>query len=39
MAVDMYTRPALAALGVDDELEVGPVTAREERMQEAQRQT
>ena len=39
MAVDMYTRPALASLGVDDELEPGPVTAREERMREVQAQT
>ncbi len=36
MAVDMYTQPALASLGVDDELEPGPVTAREERMREVQ---
>jgi len=32
LAVDMFTRPALAELGVDEEIEPGPVTAREERM-------
>jgi aminoglycoside phosphotransferase (APT) family kinase protein len=36
MAVDMFTRPALAALGVDDDIEPGPVTAREERVREVQ---
>ena len=39
MAVDVFTNPALAALGVDDDLEPGPVTAREERMREVQEQT
>ncbi len=38
MAVDIYTQPALAALGVDDELEPGPVTARDERIREVQEQ-
>ena len=36
MAVDMFTKPALASLGVDDDIEPGPVTAREERVSEVQ---
>lgn len=36
MAVDRYTKPALAELGVDDVLEPGPVTAREERVRAVQ---
>jgi len=38
-AVDVFTRPALAALGVDEDLEPGPVTPRAERMHEAQART
>jgi aminoglycoside phosphotransferase (APT) family kinase protein len=34
MAVDLYTKPALASLGVADDLEPGPVTARDERVRE-----
>jgi aminoglycoside phosphotransferase (APT) family kinase protein len=34
LAVAPYTRQALASLGIDDELEPGPVTVREERMNE-----
>lgn len=36
MAVDMFTKPALAELGVDDDLEPGPVTARDERVRDVQ---
>ena len=36
MAVDMYTKPALASLGIDDDIEPGPVTARDERVREVQ---
>jgi aminoglycoside phosphotransferase (APT) family kinase protein len=36
MAVDMFTKPALAALGVDDDIEPGPVTARDERVRQVQ---
>ena len=36
LAVDMFTRPALASLGITDDIEPGPVTAREERMREVQ---
>jgi aminoglycoside phosphotransferase (APT) family kinase protein len=36
MAVDMFTKPALASLGVDDDIESGRVTAREERVREVQ---
>ena len=36
MAVDMFTKPALAALGVDEHIEPGPATAREERIREVQ---
>jgi aminoglycoside phosphotransferase (APT) family kinase protein len=39
MAVDMFTKPALASLGVDDDLEPGPVTARDERLREVQART
>jgi len=36
MAVGTYTRPALTSLGVDDDIEPGPVTARQERVREVQ---
>jgi aminoglycoside phosphotransferase (APT) family kinase protein len=36
LAVEPYTRQALAALGIDDEIEPGPVAAREERLREVQ---
>lgn len=36
MAIDMFTKPALASLGVDDDIEPGPVTARDERVREVQ---
>jgi hypothetical protein len=36
MAVDMFTKPALASLGIDADLEPGPVTARDERVREVQ---
>ncbi len=35
-AVDMFTKPALASLGVDDDIEPGPVTARPERVREVE---
>ena len=34
LAVDRFTRPALASLGIDADIEPGPVTAREERVRE-----
>jgi len=39
MAVHMYTKPALAELGNDDDLEPDPVTARAERVREVQART
>jgi aminoglycoside phosphotransferase (APT) family kinase protein len=36
LAVEPYTRQALAALGIEDEIDSGPVTAREERVREVQ---
>jgi aminoglycoside phosphotransferase (APT) family kinase protein len=36
MAVDMFTKPALVSLGIDDDIEPGPVTARDERVREVQ---
>jgi len=35
-AVEPFTRQALAALGIDDGVEIGPVTARDERFREVQ---
>ncbi len=39
MAVDMFTKPALLALGIEDDVEPGPVTAREARVHEVQERT
>lgn len=34
LALEPFTRQALASVGIDDEIEPGPVTVREERMRE-----